>query len=98
MVNIFILMKSIFYLINLLEFIQCLIRCMISMLKRHLVDPIKLKSFFTYVNTPLENAIATWFNDFDFSELTNPADSSLGNYVYESFDSNVDSIGRLPTH
>ena len=60
------------------------------------VDPIKLKSFFTYVNTPLENAIATWFNDFDFSELTNPADSSLGNYVYESFDSNVDSIGRLP--
>lgn len=59
-------------------------------------DPDRLKSFFNYENTELEKAIAGWFVDFDFSALVDPTDDSLGNKVYESFDDNVDSVGKVP--
>ena len=59
-------------------------------------DPTALKKFFTYTNTELEDAISNWFVDFDFSTLVDPTDESLGNKVYESFDDNVDSVGKIP--
>ena len=65
------------------------------------VDTSKLSYYFDYdgnryKDSDFEKMIKRLFTDFDFSTLTSPTSESTANLVYESFDSDVDSWGRLP--
>lgn len=67
------------------------------------VDLEKLADFYDtdenpYEDSDLEKVIKRLFVDFDFSTITNPSEDSLGNTVYESFDDNVDSWGKIPNN
>lgn len=62
------------------------------------VDTEILNRYFTYENTPFEDLISELFTIYDFSNLTDPKENNGADEVYESFDENVDSWGRIPNN